>query len=662
MSKSRVQQIDLEERVGQTQAKQNTSISILDPAIYISRSHKDWDDQTSEKKSDDEEENSEPEWDYLHFRASFTLEVEILGFEKAPQQYNKFFDSISIRYLYKEKEHHLWYPERDEPVDVDISNETTTTTGAGLGVGMAGTIPIPAPEVHVQKDRKLTVARKMRSWRKGVSMEKFRGLGDPSAYPVHVVSDGVTPKEHPCPKDSGEYKESVHWDYQVESKQHSWVPEIYESVAIPITVERIVPVPSDAKIPFTDDECELLMHFDFQINTRLRGMSPTFPFFTDFSKPAEYRYDSDTGQRFPLDRYSVCLFGYCPGTCLPEGPTIDLDEATKAFYKAAKEKQHHNPFFLPSDKVLEEDFLYPAKMETFTKRRKLADQRRRMRAARLDRERKEVEERERDRLRAVEAEEWERERARAKRKKKKVYRGRTEYSEYPPPPPPSPSPAARDAGPAESDDYVLLPLRPGSQEYPLPPSPPQPPPPPPRPHAESDDSDDYIIPPERLKAAGEAATAAAKERLEAHLQHLPYHYERWRSYERHRGHDGAMSESEEEPRPDTIKPTPRPPPPPEARRRPCRPPLHQPEPPGRPDQLPNLIEVEPARVTRMQRKETKTTVTRRKMTRTKTGIGNGKGKGTANEEGEEEGQRTHSPSPASSSRAYMARLAFWLVT
>ncbi|OAL36406.1 hypothetical protein AYO20_04302 [Fonsecaea nubica] len=591
MPKSRVQQIDLEERVGQTQAKQNTSISILDPAIYISRSHKGWDHQTSEKKSHDEEESSEPEWDYLHFRASFTLEVEILGFEKAPQQYNKFFDSISIRYLYKEKEHHLWYPERDEPVDADISNETTTTTGASLGVGMAGTIPIPAPEVHVQKDRKLTVARKMRSWRKGVSMEKF-----------HVVSNGVTPKEHPCPKDSGDYKESVHWDYQIESKRHSWVPEIYESVAIPITVERIVPIPSDAKTPFTDDECELLMHFDFQIKTRLRGMSPLFPLFTNFSKPAEYRYDSDTGQRFPLDRYSVCLFGYCPGTCLPEGPTIDLDEAIKAFYKAAREKQHHNPFFLPSDEVLEEDFLYPAKMATFTKRRKLADQRRRMRTARLDRERAEAEERERDRLRAAEAEEWRGERARAKLKKKKVYRGRTEYSEYPPPP--LPSPVARDAGSAESDDYVLLPLRPGSPEYPLPSSssPPQPPPPPPR--AESDDPDDYIIPPERLKAAAETAAAAgAKERLEAHLHHLPYHYERFPFHERQRRHDGAMSEFEEEPRPDTIKPTPRPPPPPEARRRPC-PPRHEPEPPGRPDQPPpNVIEVEPARVTRTQRQE-----------------------------------------------------------
>src|SRR5690348_9403284 len=87
-------------------------------------------------------------------------------------QYNKFFDSISIRYLYKRHEHHLWYPERDEPVDADVTNETTTSTNAGVSINMAGSIPIPAPEVHVQKDRRLTVAHKMRSWRKGVSMEK----------------------------------------------------------------------------------------------------------------------------------------------------------------------------------------------------------------------------------------------------------------------------------------------------------------------------------------------------------------------------------------------------------------------------------------------------------------------------------------------------------
>lgn len=46
------------------------------------------------------------------------------------------------------------------------------STSAGLSITMAGSIPIPAPEVHVQKDRKLTVARKMQSWRKGISMEK----------------------------------------------------------------------------------------------------------------------------------------------------------------------------------------------------------------------------------------------------------------------------------------------------------------------------------------------------------------------------------------------------------------------------------------------------------------------------------------------------------
>ncbi len=93
MEKGSVQQIDLEEQVGRRLPKlQNTSISILDPAIYIARSRKDLDisnNHADDKKfyntstSSDGQVKSEPEWDYLHFRASFTLEVEILGFERA---------------------------------------------------------------------------------------------------------------------------------------------------------------------------------------------------------------------------------------------------------------------------------------------------------------------------------------------------------------------------------------------------------------------------------------------------------------------------------------------------------------------------------------------------------------------------------------------------
>ena len=89
-----------------------------------------------------------------------------------PRQYNKFFDSLSVRYLYRPKERHIWYPESDRPSDVQVDEETTASTGAQLGLATAGSIPIPAPEVHIQKDRKLVVSRKMHGWRKGVSMEQ----------------------------------------------------------------------------------------------------------------------------------------------------------------------------------------------------------------------------------------------------------------------------------------------------------------------------------------------------------------------------------------------------------------------------------------------------------------------------------------------------------
>lgn len=89
MAKASVQQIDLEEQVGKTLGKRKTSISILDPAIYISRSRKDFDNRKADnKKINNKGVESEPEWDYLRFRASFTLEVEILGFEHAYAERN----------------------------------------------------------------------------------------------------------------------------------------------------------------------------------------------------------------------------------------------------------------------------------------------------------------------------------------------------------------------------------------------------------------------------------------------------------------------------------------------------------------------------------------------------------------------------------------------
>ncbi|OQU99336.1 hypothetical protein CLAIMM_04976 isoform 1 [Cladophialophora immunda] len=241
----------------------------------------------------------------------------------------------------------------------------------------------------------------MRSWRKGVSMEQLKAdkVQRLSNDSVQVVSSDGRPARRSCPRNSTEYAESVHWDYQVELQRHCWVPEIYESVAIPITVERIVKIPWDEETPrhklipkgsepLSDDYLDCLMHFDFQIRTKLRVMTPRCPIFINYSKPAEYRYESDTGERLPSDHYSVCLFGNCTRQYLPKEPTIDFNKAVKEFYKATEGDATHNLVFLPCDLVLEEDILYPARMAAFEKRRGLRHDQRKMRDVRLDGRRK----------------------------------------------------------------------------------------------------------------------------------------------------------------------------------------------------------------------------------------------------------------------------------
>jgi len=89
------------------------------------------------------------------------------------QYFNRFFDSFSVRYLYKEGERHEWIPERSEDAEIEVADETTKTRDATIGIsGAMGAVPAPLVEAHIQKDRKVTVSRKMKSWRRGVSMDE----------------------------------------------------------------------------------------------------------------------------------------------------------------------------------------------------------------------------------------------------------------------------------------------------------------------------------------------------------------------------------------------------------------------------------------------------------------------------------------------------------
>src|ERR1051326_5236855 len=51
--------------------------------------------------------------------------------------------------------------------------------------------------------------------------------------------------------------------------------------------------------------------------------------------------------------------------------------------RQAANKPYHNPFFLPSDQCLEKNYLYPARMEEYQKRRQYSDKRKELKAKRL---------------------------------------------------------------------------------------------------------------------------------------------------------------------------------------------------------------------------------------------------------------------------------------
>jgi hypothetical protein len=79
-------EINLQDAVGQRKPKgQRSSISVLDPAIFISRSRKTLDLPNRKKKNPTEQYHNQPQnkhdLEYLHIRVAFTLEVAISNFE-----------------------------------------------------------------------------------------------------------------------------------------------------------------------------------------------------------------------------------------------------------------------------------------------------------------------------------------------------------------------------------------------------------------------------------------------------------------------------------------------------------------------------------------------------------------------------------------------------
>jgi hypothetical protein len=93
--------------------------------------------------------------------------------ESSFQKYNRFFDSISIRYLFYNGEELDLYPKSDKLASgIKVTNETgrTNTLDAGVSGNPTTTIS-PNLSVHAQRNFKLVYQRNMNSWRMGLSFE-----------------------------------------------------------------------------------------------------------------------------------------------------------------------------------------------------------------------------------------------------------------------------------------------------------------------------------------------------------------------------------------------------------------------------------------------------------------------------------------------------------
>jgi hypothetical protein len=70
-------------------------------------------------------------------------------------------------------------PERGDEAEAEVADELTKTQDATIGIQGGAGGPVPSLEAHVQRSRKVTVTRKMKSWRRGVSMEECEFLHSP---------------------------------------------------------------------------------------------------------------------------------------------------------------------------------------------------------------------------------------------------------------------------------------------------------------------------------------------------------------------------------------------------------------------------------------------------------------------------------------------------
>ena len=88
------------------------------------------------------------------------------------QKFNRFFDSISLRWLLRDGESYEVSPTSDNITVAQVSEVDAREFDATAGLSSSKSSPGgPTLEVHVQNNHSMTTARNLKSWRRGVTVE-----------------------------------------------------------------------------------------------------------------------------------------------------------------------------------------------------------------------------------------------------------------------------------------------------------------------------------------------------------------------------------------------------------------------------------------------------------------------------------------------------------
>ncbi|KAK4195999.1 hypothetical protein QBC40DRAFT_235299 [Triangularia verruculosa] len=331
------------------------SVSVLEPVMRIERSG-------TYNRGDP---SARPVYRII---VSLKLQFNINRVTGELQRHNRIFDSINVRYLYRNGERHDLLPKGDDVVsDIAMRNESGISTDMTAGVAATGVgHPLPAFTVHAQHASKVTYERKLRSWRKALTYETYPqprsdcrnsyrppittllGLGFACPVPespeasFRVSSShvsGCSCRRHRECKHrhsrSLPYNRAAHWSGQTEAQLHLWTPEIYENMTCPVTVKREV----DAELidgilraskrgSKNEDglrELRRYLHFDFDVEVRLREIGWGFMgMFRSSSQPPEIRARNDSGKPLCPDRAKFCVSCCTSKIVWPKYETRDL--------------------------------------------------------------------------------------------------------------------------------------------------------------------------------------------------------------------------------------------------------------------------------------------------------------------------------------------------